>query len=387
MRNKIIVIGGGPAGMMASFSAKMHHPEAEVHLFERNQELGKKMLLTGGGRCNLTVAVSNQEIINQTWTNGKFLYRILNEFGPDEIMDFFNNHGCPLKIENKQRVFPISNQAKDVVLTLKNEIEKQGIIIKYNQYVSDLNLKSNYIISNQTKYKFDALIIATGGKSFPSTGSDGNFFELLEKNQITLKPLFPAEVPLVSSDQVIQKKILQGLSFKNVKLMVKTNKTKLEFLDDIIFTHFGLSGPAALKSSHFINLLLKKQKSVLIMIDFLPNDSKELIEAELKEGKIFLPKRFMKYLSTISKNESELATLIKNFPLEISSTLGFKVAFVTSGGVDVAYLDPQTLKSKLYNNLSFAGETIDINSATGGYNLTIALSSGYLAGKYCLKKA
>lgn len=115
MRNKIIVIGGGPAGMMASFSAKMHHPEAEVHLFERNQELGKKMLLTGGGRCNLTVAVSNQEIINQTWTNGKFLYRILNEFGPDEIMDFFNNHGCPLKIENKQRVFPISNQAKDVV--------------------------------------------------------------------------------------------------------------------------------------------------------------------------------------------------------------------------------------------------------------------------------
>ena len=299
-------------------------------------------------------------------------------------MDFFNERGCPLKTEDKQRVFPVSNQADDVINTLKNELKKEGVVVLYNQLVTNLNIEETYIVVSGKKHYFSSLIVAVGGKSFPITGSDGSFYELLKEEGLPLTPLFPAEVPLVSQDLLIQEKILQGISLKDVRLKLKYKNKRLEFVDDIIFTHYGLSGPAALKSSYFINKLLQEQAQATIKIDFLPNYGKEMVLSLISEKQPKLPKRLYKYLIEISNGESELIENIKNFPININGTLGFKAAFVTSGGVDVKHLDPKTLKSKLYSNISFAGEIIDVNGATGGYNLTIAFATGYLAGKHCL---
>ncbi|VEU81047.1 aminoacetone oxidase family FAD-binding enzyme [Haploplasma axanthum] len=383
---KLIVIGGGPAGMMAAISAKMHHKNLEVVLIDRNEELGRKLRLTGGGRCNVTANVDDEEVIVNVPKNGKFLYSSLANFNPKDIIRFFEKNGCELKEEDHFRMFPISNKSSDIVDTLKRVIEKEKVKILFNTLVLEVTEKE--IITSNGKYTYDYLIIATGGITLPNTGSDGKGHEFAKNLGHTITDFVPAEVPLVSNDDFIMSKELQGLSFKDVTLNIYNDKNKIKksITHDLLITHFGISGPAALRASFEVLNLLEKQKEVIISIDFLPNNSKESL---LKDKEVFykilkdnnIPARLVKYIEDKSKTFEEIVNIFKSFLINIYTTRGFKSAFVTNGGVALKNVNPQTMKSKINNKISFCGEVLDINAYTGGFNITSALSTGYTAGK------
>lgn len=388
---KIIIIGAGPSGMMAAISSKTHFPNAQVTILERNSLTGKKLALTGGGRCNVTVDLPNEEFLENIPRNSKFLYSSLANFNSKYIIAFFEKENCPLKKEASNKIYPVSNKSTSIINALNNKLKSLNIDIVYNTYVIDILVEQKILKTNKNDIKFDYLIIATGGKSYPQTGSDGTGYTLAKKLGHTVTDLFPVEVPLVSNDQVIQDKILQGLSFKNVNLSVYENeKLVKETFGELIFTHFGLSGPAALKSSYYIQNILKKGINTSISIDFLPNISiantnnlsNEEIQAYLENNQI--PKRLHTYLKQITTTKEELITLLKNFKLSIYTTRGFNNAFVTCGGISLKEINPKTLKSKLNNKVAFCGEILDVNGFTGGFNITIAFSTGYTAGKYIL---
>ena len=383
--NNIIIIGGGPSGMMAAISAKLHNNNYEVILIEKNNELGRKLKLTGGGRCNITANVSNSEIINNICKNNKFMYSSLNNFNAQDIIKFFEDNNCPLKEEDHHRMFPKSNKSIDIVNTLYNKMIELNIKIMLNSEVLDITDK--YVKLETNKIFYEYLIIATGGIILPNTGSDGKGYEFAKKFNHTITELLPAEVPLVSNSQVIKEKTLQGLSFKDITLNIYyKNKIYKSITHDLIFTHFGLSGPAALRASFDIINLLKKQESVDVKIDFLNNYEFEQLLNTNDLQNIYqqnnLPNRLIKYLETISNNKEELIKNLKAFNINIYTTRGFKSAFVTNGGINLKEVDPKTFKSKLNNKISFCGEILDLNAYTGGYNITMALSSGYTAGKY-----
>lgn len=386
----VFVIGAGPSGMMAALSAKMHHPDANVKLIDGNARLGTKMRLTGGGRCNVTANVSHDRIIKNIPKNGKFLYSSLENFGPQEIIAYFNEQGCPLKEEDHQRMFPVSNKSHDIVDALQQDLVNHGVTIILNHRVEAINFQEKQIITQDETFIYDALIIATGGKTLPGSGSDGSMFEIIRQLNHTITDLIPAEVPLVSNDQVIQDKTLQGLSFNDVEISIyQKGRAKYKVTHDLLFTHFGLSGPAALRSSYYILTIMKKENPVQLTIDFAPSYTHNqliqlLQENDLKEiGKLInLPKRLLDYLNTLCANIHELHLVIKKFPLTVYETRGFSHAFLTNGGVNVKEVDPKTMKSKLDSSISFCGEVLDFNAFTGGYNITAALSSGYTAGKF-----
>ncbi len=381
---KVFIIGGGPSGMMSAISAKIHNKNFEVIILEANNSLGKKLLLTGGGRCNVTVNANDNDIVSHIPKNGKFLYSSLQNFSSKDIIDFFENNNCPLKEEEYSRIFPKSNKSSSILSALENKIVNLGIKVIYNSKVININNKEKSVTTNSQKYHYDYLIIATGGITFTHTGSDGTGYELAKSIGHNITKLLPAEVPLVSNDSFIQDKTLQGLSFKDISLKVLNNKKILKELHhDLIFTHFGLSGPAALRASYYIQELLKVNSIVNLEIDFLPNLSLE----ELKTlTSINIPKRLNDHLETIATKEVTKLHLIKKFPISVYSTRGFNVAFVTNGGINIKEIDPKTLKSKLDISVSFCGEIIDYNGFTGGYNLTAAFSTGYTAGKYLNSK-
>lgn len=381
----LLVIGGGPSGMMAAYQAKLNHRNKRVILIERNEELGKKLLLTGGGRCNLAANVSINEIIEATPKNGKFLNSSLRNFDAHSVQAFFKENHCDLVEEDHHRIFPKSSNAKDVRNLLVNLLVTIDVEILYGHVITEVNPQTKVAYSSSESFSFKQLIIATGGKSFPSTGSDGIGYQLLRDLDVKITQLFPAETPLVSQDNVIQSKELQGLSFKDVTLTVYSKPIK-KITHDLLFTHFGLSGPAALRASFFVNKVLKEQPNVKITVDFLPhiketdlqeNASKLPTEAFAKA--YTLPKRLLAYLE---QNQYNTIEYIKRFPLSISDLRGFQVAFVTDGGVNIKEINPKTLKLKKYPWLSVCGELIDVSSYTGGYNLTIAFSTGFTAGKY-----
>ncbi len=380
MKN-IVIIGGGPSGMMAAISAKLHHREARVILLEKNNELGRKLKLTGGGRCNVTANVSSEEVVRSIVKNGKFLYSSLSNFNPDDIISFFNDNNCKLKEEDHNRMFPLSNKSIDVVNTLEKKMKELNVIIKYNSEV--INVTNKYVHTNKEKFSYDSLIISTGGITLPQTGSSGFGLDIARKFGHTVTELTPQEVPLVSNDEVIHNKTLQGLSFNDVSITVLNEKEKRVrvITHDLLFTHFGLSGPAALRASFDIINLLDKQETVKISIDFLPS-IKELKEEDLD----LLPKRLIKYLKDITTDLEHLFKKIKNFEISIYTTRGFKYAFVTNGGINIKEIDPKTMKSKINNKISFVGEVLDISAYTGGFNITSALSTGYTAGIYALNK-
>ena len=276
-------------------------------------------------------------------------------------------------------MFPKSDKAIDIINVLLRKINELKIKIIYNTLVTEVKTKEKTLITNKKKYNYDYLIIATGGITYPQTGSDGIGYKLATMIGHTITELLPAEVPLVSNDEVITSKALLGLSFKDVKLKIK-NK---EIIHDLIFTHFGISGPAALRASYYVIEELKKKNLVTITIDFFKDLSKEEI-SNLPKNELtkHLPKRFINYLESISKTKEEFINLLKNFPLSIYTTKGLKMAFVTNGGVSIKEIDPKTMKSKIDNSVSFCGEIIDVNSFTGGLNITLAFSTGYTAGKY-----
>jgi predicted Rossmann fold flavoprotein len=412
MEYDVIVIGGGSAGLMASIAASKHG--ASVLLLDKGEKLGRKLGISGGGRCNVTNNKEIDELIKHIPGNGRFLHSSFSNFSNKDIVDFFENLGIRLKEEDNGRMFPVSDKAKTVVDTLVNQVLKQGVEIKLNSPVSKVIYDQNKVIGVRLKsgeqFKCRAVIVASGGKSVPQTGSTGDGYPWAEEAGHSITELFPTEVPLTSNEPFIQTKELQGLSLRNVALSVWNPKGKkiIEHQGDMLFTHFGLSGPIVLRCSQFVVKALKQFAvgNIEVAIDFMPEKSLDevyhqtlkLTELESKKAiknilKACLPEKMIPLLldkSGLSEQLTydhipkqdwlQLAQFIKRFPIRVYGTLSIEDAFVTGGGINLKEIDPKTMQSKLMDGLYFCGEILDIHGYTGGYNITAAFSTGYTAG-------
>lgn len=404
MKN-VIVVGAGPSGIMAALSSAKSGNK--VTLLERNNEIGKKLKLTGGGRCNITNNRDIEEFFDKIVTNKKFLYSAFYTFSNLDILEYFKKHNLEYKIEydNDNKVYTKNDKAEDVINVFKEDLKKNSINLIYNSKVIDLIIEDSevkgVILEDNRKIYGDKVIVTTGGKSYPVTGSDGSMFDILKKYGHDIKPFYPALIPLVIKEGFI--KNLQGISLKDVVLKTKIKKKKIEIEGDMIFTHFGISGPGVLKLSSYINKILENEE-VLITLDFLKGKTKEELSKIIRENnnktifnnlKGLLPQKFIKEIlenlsltdikaSELKKeDENKLINSLKEMNLTVIETLTIKAAMVTSGGVSVKEINSSTLESKIIKNLFFAGEVIDIDAETGGYNLQIAYSTGYLAGLDC----
>lgn len=398
---KVIVVGGGPAGIMAALTASKTN---EVILVERNNEIGKKLRLTGGGRCNITNNRSIDEFFDKVVTNKKFLYSAFYTFSNDSLLEYLKENDFEYKIEydNDNKVYTKSDKADDIIRLFIDNLEKSNVKVMYDTKVEDLIVEDNIIrgivTSNGNKILGDKVIISTGGKSVPATGSDGSMYDILSKYGHKIDALYPGLVPLVIKEGFV--KNLQGVSMKNVVLSAKVKKKKYEIIGDMIFTHFGISGPGVLKLSSYINRALENGE-VEVTLDFVQDKSKDEISKLIKENtnktvlnnlKGLLPGNFLKEIvgllnltetkpSELKKeDEIKLVNYIKEMKLTAIETLSIKAAMVTRGGVAVKEINASTMESKLIKNLYFAGEVINVDAETGGYNLQIAFSTGYLAG-------
>ena len=396
---KVIVVGGGPAGIMAALSAAKNN---EVTLIERNKEIGMKLRLTGGGRCNITNNRDIEEFFDKIVNNKKFLYSALYTFSNYSLLEYLSNNGLEYKVELDEKVYTKSDKADEVIELLKNDLEKNKVKIRYNTMVSDLIVENEDIKGVVTSYGErilgDKVIITTGGKSFPNTGSDGTMYSILEKYGHTITPIYAALIPLVIKEDFV--KSLQGVTMKDVVVSAKLKKKKIEKFGDMLFTHFGISGPAVLKLSSYITKALS-EREVEVSLDFLKDKSKDEISQIMRSNpnktvlnnlKGVLPQNFLKVVfemlglteiksSDLKKeDENKIIEYMKEMKLTARETLTIKAAQVTSGGVKVKEINASTMESKVIKNLYFAGEVIDIDAETGGYNLQMAFSTGYLAG-------
>ena len=396
---KVIVVGGGPAGIMAALSAAKNN---EVTLIERNKEIGMKLRLTGGGRCNITNNRDIEEFFDKIVNNKKFLYSALYTFSNYSLLEYLSNNGLEYKVELDEKVYTKSDKADEVIELLKNDLEKNKVKIRYNTMVSDLIFENEDIKGVVTSYGErilgDKVIITTGGKSFPNTGSDGTMYSILEKYGHTITPIYAALIPLVIKEDFV--KSLQGVAMKDVVVSAKLKKKKIEKFGDMLFTHFGISGPAVLKLSSYITKALS-EREVEVSLDFLKDKSKDEISQIMRSNpnktvlnnlKGVLPQNFLKVVfemlglteiksSDLKKeDENKIIEYMKEMKLTARETLTIKAAQVTSGGVKVKEINASTMESKVIKNLYFAGEVIDIDAETGGYNLQMAFSTGYLAG-------
>lgn len=401
MSKKVIVIGAGPAGIMAALNAAKNN---EVILIERNDEIGKKLKLTGGGRCNITNKRDIEEFFQRVVTNSKFLYSSFYNFTNEDLLAYLDECNFEYKIEyeNYNKVYTSTDKAEDFIELLKNNLIKAKVKILYNKQVTDLIVEDGFIkgvVTNDNNIiNGDKIILATGGKSFPVTGSDGSMFEILAKYGHKISPLYPALVPLVIKEDFVKR--LQGISMKEVVFKTKIKKKTIEVTGDMIFTHFGLSGPGVLILSSYINKALENGE-MEIRLDFLKDKSKEEISSIIRSNpnktilnnmKGLLTQNFLKELieslnltsikaAELKKvDENKLIEYIKDMKLTVRETLSIKAAQVTSGGVAVKEIDASTMESKLIKGLYFAGEVIDVDAETGGFNLQIAFSTGTLAG-------
>ncbi len=407
-----IVVGGGPSGMMAALTASENGQK--VAIIEKNSSLGKKLLLTGNGRCNLTnISNTNTEFMEKIGKSGRFLFSSLSDFGPKETMDFFEQSGVPLKIENNGRVFPVSDKSQDILNALTKLLRKNNVSILTGQNVTGFEMEKNLIecvkVGDQ-KFSAKNFILTTGGKSFPMTGSAGESYFWLEKLGHTINPPTPALVPIKTKEAWV--KNLQGISLEKAELNLIQKKKKIKLgTGDIVFTHFGLSGPTAINASKVVGEYLKKGE-VFLSLDLFPTLSKDELEEKMKKDfgtyqklnlKTYLTKSLPQKMAeeilklakiapdakiqTITKIERRaLSEILKNLRLEVFSLLDFNSAMVTSGGVSLKEVDPKTMCSKIVPNLFFAGEILDLDGPTGGYNLQIAWSTGRLAGAKTLAK-
>lgn len=396
---KVIVIGGGPAGIMAAITAAKNN---EVILIERNNEIGKKLKLTGGGRCNITNNRDIEEFFGKIVTNNKFLYSALYTFSNYQLLEYLSEKGLEYKVEYDEKVYTKSDKADEVIALFENELRENNVKILYNTKVEDLTIKDNavkgVILDTGKSITGDKVIVTTGGKSFPTTGSDGSMYEVLKKHGHTITPIYPALIPLVIKEEFV--KNLQGVAMKDVNIQAKVKKKKFEKEGDMIFTHFGISGPAVLKISSYLNKALADGE-VEVVLDFLKDKSKDELAQLIRSNsnktvlnnlKGILPQNFLKQIfemlgllevkASDLKKEDEIKIIeyIKEMKLTARETLTIKAAQVTSGGVKVKEINASTMESKLISNLYFAGEVIDIDAETGGYNLQMAFSTGYLAG-------
>ncbi|CAG7635109.1 hypothetical protein PAESOLCIP111_03626 [Paenibacillus solanacearum] len=413
MKYDVIIIGGGSAGLMAGVAAS--ESGAKVLLIDKGDKLGRKLGISGGGRCNVTNNKELDELIKYIPGNGKFLYSALSNFGNKDIIAFFERLGIRLKEEDNGRMFPVTDKAKTVVDALIRQIRQQGVDIRMNAPVDEVLYEQGQATGVRLKsgetLRSHAVIVASGGKSVPHTGSTGDGYAWAERAGHMITELFPTEVPLTSKAPFIRSRELQGLSLRDVSLTVWNAKGKklVSHQGDMIFTHFGLSGPISLRCSQFVVKELAKSGAgeVLLTIDLHPDQSADelyeqtlqLMKDEPKKAaknvlKSLLSDRLIPLLfqkanldehltyDHIPKQQwLELAKGIKSFPVPVNGTLSIEEAFVTGGGVHLKEIDPKTMESKRMPGLYFCGEILDIHGYTGGYNITAAFSTGYAAGK------
>ena len=400
------IIGGGPAGMIAA--GRAGELGARVILVEKNKNLGRKLLITGKGRCNITNKTDKpREFINKFGKNGEFLFSSFSRFGIKETINFFENLGVETKIERGGRVFPKSDKSQDIVNALINYLRKSNVKIKLNSEVKEIVRKNNRIekvvLANNEEIIADKFIICTGGKSYPKTGSTGQGYLWAQKmGHKIIKPT-PSLVPIETKENWVGS--LQGVSLKNVSVALFQNNKEFDFrFGEMLFTHFGLSGPIILDLSKKIGELLTTGEVILKIdlkpaLDFLKLDKR--LQRDFKGNKDFknylpelLPRklgdlimRFSKIspdkkLNSITKEErKKIIDVLKGLKLTVKGLIGFSQAIVTSGGVDLKEIDSKTMRSKIIKNLYFAGEILDIDGPTGGYNLQVCWTTGYVAGE------
>ena len=397
---KIAVIGGGAAGLMAAGTAVRYG--TDVTVFEHTGRLAKKLAITGKGRCNVTNQCSIEEFLQNVPTNPRFLYGALNAFSPEDTMHLFEDLGVTLKVERGRRVFPESDRAIDIVNAMKEYAKGARVVFEKVCGISKNADAGFTITTKESTYTFDAVILATGGRSYPLTGSDGSGHRLARKLGHTVTPLYPSLVPLQSPSHIPE--ALQGLALKNVGIkMMSGDRVLYEDFGELLFTHFGVSGPVILSASS--HLSHDDIENVTLSIDLKPAldeqtlDKRLLHDFEERANTNFqnaldalLPSKMIsvivslsgidphKKVNSITKQERmKLLSILKNFTLPICGTRPIEEAIITSGGVSVQEISPKTMESKLVKGLYFAGEIIDVDAYTGGYNLQIAFSTAYLA--------
>lgn len=404
--SKVLVIGGGAAGMFAAIFAARNGNE--VHLFEKNEKLGKKLFITGKGRCNITNAGDMETLFGSVISNSKFLYSSFYGYSNEDVVDFFHELGVATKVERGNRVFPVSDHSSDVINGLLGELRRLGVEIYYNTAVkkieSDENGFTQIILSNGRKVQGDACIVATGGCSYQTTGSTGDGYRFAKDLGHSVTELYPALVPLMIKEAFAGE--LQGLSLRNVEARIYDGKKELySDFGEMLFTHFGVSGPLILSASSYITKKLK-DKNMKLVVDLKPaltmeqldhrvlRDFEENMNKQFKNAitKLFPSKLIPvmlelsgidpeKKVNEISKEERQkFVYLIKNLTMTITGTQDFRTAIITQGGVKTKEINPSTMESKLVPGVYFVGEVLDLDALTGGFNLQIAWSTAYVAG-------
>lgn len=399
---KIAVIGGGPAGMMAAGTAT--ESGAQVTIFEHTDRLGKKLAITGKGRCNVTNMCSVNDFMENVTRNPRFLYTALYAFPPERTIEFFESLGVELKTERGNRVFPIDDRAKTIVDAMR-KYAKDADVIYENVSAVFLNDDGSFTVKAKSNYTFDSVIIATGGKSYPLTGSDGSGYRIATKLGHTVTELKPSLIPIESPSELCPE--MMGLSLKNVaiKVLDKSGKNLYSDFGEMMFTHFGVTGPmilsasAHLKDTDISELTLsidlkpaldEKTLDARLLSDFKENANKDFINSL----SALLPSKMIdafikasgidgrKKVNSITKEERKIIlNTLKDFRIPLSSLRPIEEAIITSGGINVKEINPKTMESKLIPGLYFAGEIIDVDAYTGGFNLQIAYSTGFIAGK------
>ena len=403
--SKVLVIGGGAAGMFAAIFAAYNGNE--VHLFEKNEKLGKKLFITGKGRCNITNASDMDTLFGSVVTNSKFLYSSFYGYTNQDVIDFFERIGVATKVERGNRVFPVSDHSSDVIAGLSRELKNLGVEIHLRSEVTKVVGKETFeyiVLKNGKKVEGDACIVATGGFSYQTTGSTGDGYGFARELGHQVTEIIPSLVPLVIKEDYVRE--LQGLSLRNVEATIYDDK-KILYNDfgEMLFTHFGVSGPLMLSASSYIAKKVK-EKGLKLVIDLKPaltmeqldqrvlRDFEENINKQFKNAvqKLFPSKLIPvilavseidpeKKVNLITKEErQQFVNLIKNFTFTITGLRDFNEAIITKGGVHVKEINPATMESKLVQNLYFVGEVLDLDALTGGFNLQIAWSTGYSAG-------
>ena len=406
MKKKCIVIGGGAAGMMAALAAADQN--IQVELFEKNEKLGKKIYITGKGRCNVTNDCEPDTFFANVVSNPKFLYSAYYTFDPTQIMELLQENGCPLKVERGNRVFPVSDHSSDVIKTLQKALQAKGVKISLHTEVKKLLLEEGICkgvqLSDGRRIAADAVVVATGGVSYPSTGSTGDGYRFALESGHKMMETKPALVPFTVKENWPLS--LQGLALKNVEVTLTDGKKQIyNGFGEMLFTHFGISGPLILSASSYY---AKKYygKEVQLYLDLKPALTKEQLDKRIlrdfeeKQNKQFknaldglLPAKIIpvivqltqipadKYIHDLTKQERLcLVDLLKKLPITVTGTRPFNEAIITQGGVSVKDINPSTMESKITKGLYFAGEVLDLDALTGGFNLQIAWSCGYLAG-------
>ena len=404
--SNVVVVGGGAAGMFAAIAAAGNGHE--VHVYEKNEKLGKKLFITGKGRCNITNACDMETLFDAVVTNSKFLYSSFYGYTNQNVIDFFEQIGVKTKVERGERVFPQSDHSSDVIRALEAEMRRRGVQIhlytEVRRVVSDEGRFSFIELTDGSQIKGDACIVATGGLSYQTTGSTGDGHRFAKENGHSVTPCMPALVPMTAKEDWVPR--LQGLSLRNVSAVIYDGKKRLyEEFGEMLFTHYGVSGPLVLSASSIVGKKLR-EKELKLVIDLKPALSMEQLEKRVLRdfeenqnrqfknavGKLFPAKLIPvmielsgidedKKVNIISREERQrFVSLIKNLPVTLTGLRGYNEAIITKGGVKVKEIDPGTMESKLVKGLYFAGEVLDLDAVTGGFNLQIAWSTGYAAG-------